>query len=325
MQLDETLNKHSKAQDLDFEIISNCTLCESDRLKTIYKSSDRHYGIKGEYTIDRCENCGLVFLNPMPTEKYLTSLYPDTYYAYQDFYGKRPSLIKKIYRNFLVKIKTHDPKFATPGRILDIGCGSGQFLYKMKQNGWEVYGVEVSASAANLGNELEQLNIHVGDLTTTKYESGYFDYIRLNHSFEHIGNPHEVLDEINRIIKPNGKLFIGVPNIDSFNAKLFKQYWWYLCPPVHTFNYSVSTLSQMLDKHGFVKEKVVYNGDYAGILGSIQIYLNRKVKSNTTAYGPVLKNKILVVLAHQIARIFNLLKINDVQEIVSSKKVNVNS
>jgi SAM-dependent methyltransferase len=305
----------------DFETLNTCVLCESDQLKNIYKTRDRHYGIKGEFTIDKCESCGLVFLNPMPTEKHLTSLYPKTYYAYQDFYEKKPSFIAAFYKKYLVNIRTKDPKFDTPGRILDLGCGSGLFLYKMKQEGWEVYGVEVNENAAKLGNDLEQLNIHIGDLMSSNYQSDFFDYVRLNHSFEHIPNPEEVLNEIHRILKPDGKLFIGVPNIDSFNARLFKRYWWYLCAPVHTFNYSVSTLSRMLDKHGFLVEKVQYNGDYAGILGSLQIYLNRN--TDRTTQGFFYDKKLLRVFFHQVAKVLNFLKTSDVMEIISSKKNNL--
>jgi SAM-dependent methyltransferase len=303
----------------DFKKIDKCILCGSSHIKNIYESRDRHYGIKGEFTIDQCEDCKLVFLNPMPTEEYLTSLYPKEYYAYQEFHNKS-SALKAFYRNVLVKIKTKDPKFAKPGRILDVGCGSGLFLYKMKQEGWEVYGVEVNESAAKLGNEAEQLNIHVGDLVSTNYQPDFFDYVRSNHSFEHIGNPHEVLNEIHRILKPDGKLFIGVPNFDSFNSRLFKKYWWYLCPPVHTFNYSVSNLKKMLENHGFEVEKAQFNGDYAGILGSFQIYMNRHIDSNTTSKGAFMNNKLLAILAHRLAKLLNLFKTSDVMEIIAHKK-----
>ena len=249
---------------MNFTNINKCIICESDNLLNIYTTTDRHYGIKGEYKISKCQNCGLVFLNPMPTEEYLTSLYPVTYYSYLGFYPKKESFIKHFFKNALLNKKTLDPKFEHPGKILDIGCGSGKFLFEMKKKGWEVYGVEVNESAAKLGNELENLNIHCGNLLTSKFPSNSFDYIRSNHSFEHMMNPIEVLNEIHRIIKPDGKLMIGVPNIDSFNARVFKKYWWYLGAPAHTFNYSVSTLSQILNKTGFKVEKISYNGDFGG-------------------------------------------------------------
>ena len=102
--------------------------------------------------------------------------------------------------------------------MLDIGCGNGWFIYMMRDKGWDVKGVEPSKAGAEAGRRIANLDIHHGDLLSGNYPSEYFDYIRSNHSFEHIPNPNEVLQEIHRILKPNGKAFIGVPNINSLNG-----------------------------------------------------------------------------------------------------------
>lgn len=304
---------------MDYTILKNCVLCGEEKMQSAYKTHDRHYGIKGEFNIDKCANCSLVFLNPMPSEKFLTSLYPKTYYSYQDFYEKKASFIKKLFKKYIINIGTLDPRFASPGRILDIGCGSGKFLYVMKQKNWQVYGAEVNVDAARLGNELEQLNIYPGDLISANYQSEFFDYIRSNHSFEHITNPEPILEEIHRLLKKDGKLLIGVPNIDSFNGRLFKKYWWYLGAPVHPFNYSVATLSAILKKHGFAIEKVNYNGDFTGVLGSLQIYLNRN-NGKKSEEGFFINNTILRAISHQIAKLLNLFKTGDAIEIICTKK-----
>ena len=304
---------------MNYTDIENFVLCGSDKLENIYLTHDRHYDIKGEYEIDKCNDCGLVFLNPMPTEEFLTSLYPVTYYSYQDFYEKKQSFFKRFVKKYLLNIRTFDPVFKSPGKMLDIGCGSGQFLFSMKKKGWEVHGVEVNENAAKLGNELENLNIHIGSLLTSNYETDSFDYIRSNHSFEHMTNPKEVLTEIHRILKPGGKLLIGVHNIDSFNARFFKKYWWYLGAPTHTFNYSVATLSKMLDQCGFNVNKVSYNGDFGGTLGSIQIYLNRN-NGKMSDNGFFIKNPLLIVIFHKLAKVLNFFKTGDAMEIISSKK-----
>ncbi|MFT4093288.1 MAG: class I SAM-dependent methyltransferase [Niabella sp.] len=285
----------------------------------MFKTRDRHYGIRGEFNIDKCDKCGFVFLNPMPSEKYLNSLYPEAYYAYQDFYEKQKGILKKIYSNF-VDQKTYDPEFITAGNILDLGCGSGKYLYKFKKKGWNVYGVEVNKSAAKLGNDLEQLNIHSGNLISAQFENDFFDYVRSNHSFEHIVNPKEVLTEIRRILKPTGKLFIGVPNISSFNAKIFKKYWWYLGAPVHTYNYSVSTLKRLLEQQGFKVEKVLYNGDLHGILGSFQIYLNRNRLEKKSTEGFFINNILFKISSSIFAKILNKLGTGDSMQFIASKK-----
>lgn len=303
-----------------FTKIVECVLCKSSALKELYITRDRHYGIEGEFKIDQCTNCGLVFLNPMPSEQYLNSLYPETYYSYQDFYDKEMSFLKRMYHNFITA-KTFDPDFKKAGNFLDIGCGSGKYLYKMRNKGWDVFGVEVNKNAAILGNDLEKLNIHNGNLLSANYDSESFDYVRSNHSFEHITNPNETLDEIYRILKSDGKLFIGVPNIDSFNAKLFKKYWWYLGAPVHPFNYSAKTLTRLLESHGFLVEKIIYNSDVHGTLGSFQIYKNRSNPHIKSDSGSFINNTPLKIISSVMAKLLNFFKKADSIEVICRKNI----
>ncbi|CCW35486.1 methylase involved in ubiquinone/menaquinone biosynthesis [Chthonomonas calidirosea] len=299
-----------------------CPLCNSRALRPLYITHDRHYGIPGEYRLDRCQSCTLVFLNPMPNEAALTRLYPSTYYAYQEFESTptaRMRLKRLVKSLFMMHIGTKDPTFSKPGRLLDIGCGSGQFLYKMRQQGWEVYGVEVNEQAVAVGRAAE-LDIRHGNLLEAHFEANYFDYIRANHSFEHIVNPHETLEEIHRILKPEGKLLIGVPNIAGWNAQLFRKYWWYLGVPVHPYSYSVRTLTYLLQQHHFVVERVTYNSDYSGILGSLQIFLNRK-NGKLSTEGLVFNNYALRVIAQRTAKLLDRLKLGDAIEITAHKEV----
>jgi SAM-dependent methyltransferase len=298
--------------------LAACPLCLGNQYQHLYTTRDRHYGIQGWFSIARCRRCSLVFLNPMPDETTLAGMYPETYYSYQDFF-KKPSALKELVRKLLlIRIGTKDPAFPAPGRMLDIGCGSGNFLYTMRERGWETYGVELNAQAAALGKECAGLEIFPGNLLDAHFPSAHFDYIRANHSFEHIANPNEVLREIHRILKPSGKLMIGVPNIDGLNAKLFRTYWWYLGAPVHTFNYSVKTLSQMLQKHQFVVERVTYNSDYSGIIGSIQIFLNRNTQRVSTE-GRLFRNPAAVTLGQWIAKLFDRFRAGDAIEITCHK------
>lgn len=298
--------------------LTACPLCGDGKHQILYNARDRHYGIQGWYNIARCEHCSLVFLNPMPDDSVLAGLYPKTYYSYQDFF-QHSGLVKKAIKNVLLKLGTKDPKFSTPGKILDLGCGSGQYLYSIREKGWDTYGVEISNTAAELGRHYAGLNIFSGTLLEAAYPNDHFDYIRSNHSFEHIFNPNETLAEIYRILKPTGKLLIGVPNINSFTAKLFGIYWWYLGAPVHTYNYSVKTLSQILEKHNFAVERITYNSDYSGVLGSMQIYLNRNSNRLSTD-GRLFSNSLLRVGAQLIAKLIDSFKAGDAIEIICYKK-----
>jgi SAM-dependent methyltransferase len=302
-----------------------CPLCNSNNVLLAYSTYDRHYGIKGNFDVAQCKDCLLQFINPMLTEEELTNLYPqDTFYAYQDFekksnYGYK-KILKKLFKRILfVDIHTKDPEFHKPGKVLDIGCGSGSFLYEWKQKGWETRGIEVNLSAAQLGNKIAGLNILACSLINANFEVDSFDYVRLNHSFEHVTNPNEVLAEIHKILKKDGKLFIGVPNIQSFNALFFKKYWWGLAIPVHVFGYSVKNLSELLIKHHFVVESVNYNSNYSGILGSIQIFLNRK-NGKLSTDGYIVGNTFLKAPAQYLARLQDLLRLGDSIEIICRKE-----
>jgi len=297
--------------------LSNCPLCEKVDFKPIYLARDRHYGIPGTYRIVQCATCSLMFLNPMYSDEELSALYPADYYAYQNNFSRK--LWKEIVKSLLCfRVGTRDPQIEAPGRMLDLGCGSGWFLREMRDKGWDVYGVEINSAAAQLGRDQGGLKIHAGTLPQANFPPGYFDYVRANHSFEHMTCPGETLAEIRRIMRPGGRLLIGVPNVASLNARVFKQYWWYLGAPVHPFTYSVKTLACFLEKYRFQILKVTYNSDYSGILGSSQIWLNRNNGRKSTE-GVAINNPILKVLFHWIAKSVDLFRVGDAIEIVATK------
>lgn len=311
----------SQAPDL-WKKVENCIACGGSEFAEYLHAPDPHYGNKGLFRIVRCKDCGLQFLDPMPTQKFLDGAYPDDYYAYgtptlRSGMKRAAKGMKDAVRPFLFLRKhvTLDPRFAKPGTMLDIGCGTGQFLLEMKAKGWEVKGVEVSDAAAEAGRRAG-LDIFGGTLLEAKLPSQYFDYVRSNHSFEHIENPREVLREIRRIIKPDGKLLIGVPNVDSWAARAFGPYWFNLGPPVHPYGYSPKTLKLMLEREGFAVERTVYNSKTTGITGSLQIYINRN-KNLPSHVGGVVLNPFLALPAHWMSTFLDATKQGDAIELTA--------
>src|SRR5579859_3951112 len=170
-----------------------CPICGAADHRLLFLARDRHYGIGGDFPIAQCAGCGLVFLDPMPSESELEDFYPKDYYAYQAF------LRRSAFREFFAKTLglrrgTRDPSFKKPGIMLDLGCGSGWFLEEMKTAGWEVQGVEISAAAAELGKR-RGIPIYAGTVSDAAFPTAHFDYVRSNHSFEHIRCPNETLRE----------------------------------------------------------------------------------------------------------------------------------
>jgi SAM-dependent methyltransferase len=298
------------------EAISNCPICGSAQLRHFVRSVDYHYQIPGEFDLSRCLSCQVAFANPMPTPADLAALYPDDYYSFQT--PALPHWLKRRVKQLLgLSRYTYLPRFARPGRMLDVGCGAGQYLLEMRARGWEVYGSELNKGAAAAGRRAG-IDIRGGELADAAFAAEWFDFVRLNHSFEHMPNPRAVLAEIHRILKPDGKLFIGVPNLSGLMARVFGRYWWYMGLPVHTFAYNPRNLSQLLQSAGFVVEKVRYGSDYGGVLGSLQILCNRN-KFPRSSDGSVVKSKLLRLPGQYFARLLDLLRLGDCIEVIAVK------
>lgn len=278
----------------------NCPVCNSHNINYKDLFFDPHYGNEGVFRYDQCKECNLVFQNPMRSDQELMSYYPsDDYYAYS------------------AKFNVEKKKITSNGKkILDIGCGNGWVLNEFKNNGWEVFGIEPSKKAADIGNDLG-LNIFNGTVLECDFSNNFFDYIHSNHSFEHIYNPNEVLEKLHNILKIGGKIQIGVPNYNSFNAKLFGKYWYYFGAPVHTFNYSPNNLIDLMKRYGFKNFELKHVSTGLGILGSIQILVNKnkKIKSE----GFLLKSLWANRIAYGISILLNTLRLGDCIEVVAYK------
>jgi SAM-dependent methyltransferase len=303
--------------------LRECPLCGGHDFIKLFQARDYHYGNPGNYTQAQCVHCTLAFLDPMYEEEELASFYPNEYYAFADRFtvsNAAPSFKERLWRLLGVReYRSKDPVFPRPGRMLDVGCGSGWFMSEMRGLGWEVKGVEPNAAAADFGRSRKGLDIFAGALMDAKFPTGSFDYVRLNHSFEHMEHPNQILDETYRILADKGKLMVGVPNRDSFNARVFGRYWYHLALPLHTFSYSVRTLSQMLSKHSFHVENVVFNTDRTPLLGSMQMYFNRN-HTSPDAQGRFSRSRLAILLCCWTAHLQNVFHIADAVEITATKQ-----
>ncbi|HEU4472542.1 MAG TPA: class I SAM-dependent methyltransferase [Flavisolibacter sp.] len=304
-----------------------CPVCQSSKIAFRLNTFDRHY-LQHHQSFDvyRCTDCSLLFLNPMITEEELHDLYPkDSYYAYTEIapfaVQKKVGLMQRLKR-LVINTSSRDPEFLDISSlsVLDVGCGSGEKLAEFRQAGWKkVQGVEIDKRACEIG-KANGIDIFHGTLLEAAFPSNSFDYVRSNHSFEHIIQNKAVIAEMFRICRPGGKLFIGVPNTGSLNFRLFGKYWYFLGIPFHPFGYNPKNLRLLLDEAGFEVEKVVHNGSALGILGSMQIALNSR-RGIKHSQGFLLK-KIFELPVHQLARLLNFARTGDCIEIIARKPGN---
>ena len=312
--------------------INECHLCESEKLKLLFKLTDRLYRVPGFFYFSKCKKCGLIFQNPRLSEEELSPYYPKDYVAYDFKKDGRNNMISLLYHTYyssngnpLLKILflpvrgllRSMPK-RKGARYLDIGCGGGNFLRLVKDVGMEPNGVDPF-----LDEPSKELGIRNVNFLDAKYPSNYFDFITLNTVFEHVPNPCEILLECKRVLKNNGKIFVNVPNSSSLGYRLFKSNWVSLDPPRHLFIFSNPTLKMYAEKTGLQIERTNYKSETFAIIGSL-IYLFNNIlgKKTKLAESKIMANPLVNLAFLPVAVLFNLFKIGDQTEAVFVKNLN---
>jgi SAM-dependent methyltransferase len=280
--------------------------------------SDRHYGNPGTWQIRRCTACGALFIDPMPSEVELGSYYPELYYSHQPAVDTSSATgWRQRLRRVVLPIRTGEPDFTQCGRMLDVGCGSGWMLDHYAALGWQAEGVEYS-EAATIAGRAAGRSIHRGSLLDAAFPDEHFDYVRSNHSFEHMNNPHEILDEMHRILKPGGTMFIGVPDSSGLTARLFGHEWYYVGAPVHVINYNRANLRDLVERHGFAVSRTVNNSNHGGTIGSLQSWVIGK-RARGSLDGGMVASPPFILLGFWTAKVLDLLRLGDCVEITAVK------
>jgi SAM-dependent methyltransferase len=134
--------------------------------------------------------------------------------------------------------------------LLEVGCGSGEWLTYMRGLGWRVEGVEPDPKAVEMARS-QGLNVRTGQLSDQRYPDGYADVVCLIHVIEHLHDPLDTLRECRRVLKANGRLVIATPNSASLGHHRFKASWVSLDPPRHLMIFDPSTMRRLLEQAGF--------------------------------------------------------------------------
>ena len=140
-----------------------------------------------------------------------------------------------------------------PGRLLDVGCGMGEFAAGMAKLGWDAYGIDFDAAAIAVAERQAGLTVTVGSLAEQNYPSESFDAITMSNVIEHVPNPIETFDECFRVLRKGGRLVIITPNINSYGHKIFGQNWRGLDIPRHLYLFNKGSLEKFARNAGFNK------------------------------------------------------------------------
>ena len=149
-----------------------------------------------------------------------------------------------------------------PGRVLEVGCGSGLLLQRLQDLGWWAEGQDVDPSAGSFSGD--GIVVHIGELNTLDLPSGSYDAIVMNHVIEHVHTPVELLRECYRLVKPGGILVITTPNIQSYGHRIFRDAWSGLDPPRHLHIFSIKSLTSLVGSAGWLNQKTFTTPARAG-------------------------------------------------------------
>lgn len=140
-------------------------------------------------------------------------------------------------------------------RLLDVGCGSGEFLQRMRSFGWETVGVEPDPVAAARARNAK-LDVRDGQLVDAAFHADFFDAIVLSHVIEHVHDPVGLLRECARVLRPGGVLMVMTPNLESVGHRRFGADWRGLEPPRHLHLFSSRSLSACIREAGLTVAEV---------------------------------------------------------------------
>jgi SAM-dependent methyltransferase len=235
-----------------------CPLCGSKKIQKVFDVID--YTVSGtSFELDDCAQCTLRFTQGIPDALNIQSYYrSENYISHSD---TREGLTNRLYhlaRKRTLSNKRRLLQHATglrQGSLLDVGAGSGAFVHYMKAAGWSVTGLEPDAPARNKAMEVNQVHLLPIDHLFHLPEKS-FDAITLWHVLEHVHDLHGYIQQLERMLKPTGRIFIAVPNYTSYDAALYKQFWAAYDVPRHLYHFSPASMNKLLDLHHLKLEKM---------------------------------------------------------------------
>jgi 2-polyprenyl-3-methyl-5-hydroxy-6-metoxy-1,4-benzoquinol methylase len=264
------------------ESIEECYLCRAGNGKLLYDDLvDQLFDATGIWRLWQCTTCGLVWLNPRPIAEDLSLIYK-TYYTHGEYTRRHLTSFRDRLRSLvlhqvfgyekkrlpivpivvyilgmfsfireIVEWDTMGLSASERGRLLDVGCGNGEFLNRMMLLGWDVTGVELDDRAARFARKEYGLDVRTSSLEACEFDDRSFDVVVMSHLIEHVYDPIAVLREAWRVLRPGGKVVIVTPNTKSLGHRIFMSHWRGLEVPRHIHIFNPQTMVSLCTKAGF--------------------------------------------------------------------------
>lgn len=254
------------------EVLKVCPVCGSGNIKFYSKTKD-YLVSKNEFSIEKCSDCGFLFTNPRPFENDLGDYYlSGEYISHTDSKKSFWDFVYHTVRKFMLKKKisflsAHLISKINNSKLMDYGCGTGEFLLYARQRGFDVLGIEPSPHARNRASA-KGITVEPGLEHLQKGERK-FHVITLWHVLEHIPDPRHIISDLINLLGKDGLIVVAVPEYLSFDSKFYKEDWAAWDVPRHLNHFNSETISKLFATYGFKmkgKHPLIFDSFYVSML-----------------------------------------------------------
>jgi len=261
----------TKNRKTNLETVQQCPVCGNETFSPYLNCVDYLISQKA-FTIQQCTKCQFRLTNPRPDFSEIGSYYKsDQYISHNDKGGGIISSVYRGVRSYTLrqKLQLVNRLKNGPGRLLDVGCGTGAFLETCQHGGWAVAGMEPDPDA-RLVSEKKIGGVIAPNLSSVSTDKP-FDVITLWHVLEHIPDLAPTIQLLHSLTTANGTVLVAVPNSNSYDAQFYKEYWAAYDVPRHLHHFTPSTIEPLFQQHGFVladKQPMLFDAFYIAMLSS---------------------------------------------------------
>lgn len=224
---------------------NKCPWCGSEKAQINLWLKDEFLS-KEDFHICECLNCGLSYTMPRPNKEKIGEYYKsEEYYSHQE---NKKGFIPRLYESVKKVNLKHKYNLATQGlnvgKMLDIGCGVGDFLHTAEAHGWKCTGVEPSEDAKAIAKTKTKADI-INSEDMENIPDASFDLITMWHVLEHVDDLKWQIEQLHRLTKTKGRIVIAVPNYKSYDAQYYKELWAAYDVPRHLSHFNKTVLTNI--------------------------------------------------------------------------------